>query len=64
MARAGLTALGLLLLLAGLLWAAQGAGLVMWPAESFMLQQRSWVTYGLVTAIIGAAVIVVARRRR
>ena len=35
--------LGVALILAGGLWALQGAGIVMWPAESFMLAQREWV---------------------
>lgn len=38
--RAALTLLGVLLILAGGLWALQGAGIVMWPAESFMLERR------------------------
>ena len=62
--RAALTILGVLLILAGGLWALQGAGLVMWPASSFMLQQQSWVTYGLVTALAGALLIAWGRRRR
>ncbi len=64
MARNALTLLGILLVLAGALWALQGAGLVMWPASSFMLQQQSWVSYGIVTALVGAALIALARARR
>lgn len=63
MARNALTLLGILLVLAGALWALQGAGLVMWPASSFMLQQQSWVSYGIVTALVGAALIALARAR-
>lgn len=59
-----LTALGVLLILAGSLWALQGAGVVMWPASSFMLEQSTWVTYGIVTALIGVALIALGRRRR
>jgi hypothetical protein len=64
MARRGLLVLGLLLIAAGIFWALQGAGVVMWPAESFMLRQESWVTYGIVTALIGIAVIGLSRRSR
>ena len=62
--RAALTILGILLILAGGLWALQGAGLVMWPASSFMLQQQSWVTYGIATALVGVALIALGMRRR
>jgi hypothetical protein len=64
MVRHGLTVLGLLLIAAGALWALQGSGVVMWPAESFMLRQESWVTYGLVTAFVGVFMVAFARRGR
>ncbi len=64
MAGRALAVLGVLLILAGTLWALQGAGLVMWPASSFMLKQQSWVTYGIVTALVGVALVGLARRRR
>lgn len=64
MASRALAAIGVLLILAGTLWALQGAGLVMWPASSFMLKQQSWVTYGIVTALVGVALVGLARRRR
>lgn len=59
-----LTAFGIALLLAGGLFALQGAGVVMWPAESFMLRQQSWVGYGITIALAGVAFITLARRRR
>ena len=62
--RAILTILGGLLILAGGLWALQGAGVVMWPADSFMLRQQNWVTYGIATALVGVALIALGRRRR
>lgn len=64
MGRRIIFAIGVLLILAGALWALQGAGMVMWPASSFMLQQQEWVTYGVVTALLGLALIGLARRRR
>lgn len=62
--RSVLTWLGVLLIAAGTLWALQGAGLVMWPASSFMLQQSSWVTYGIATALVGVAMVALGRRQR
>jgi hypothetical protein len=44
---------GVALVLSGGLWALQGLGLVMWPAESFMLAERQWALYGLITVVIG-----------
>lgn len=64
MVRRGLQIFGWLLVAAGIFWALQGAGVVMWPAESFMLQQNDWITYGIVTALAGAALIGLSRRRR
>ena len=45
--------LGVALVLSGGLWALQGLGLVMWPAESFMLAEREWAFYGLITVVVG-----------
>ena len=44
---------GIAALLMGLLWVGQGAGLVHWPASSFMIDQRAWVTRGAILAVIG-----------
>ena len=55
--------LGVALILAGGLWALQGAGIVMWPESSFMLAQREWVLYGLVTVAVGALLLWWVRRR-
>ncbi len=56
--------LGGILLGAGLLFTAQGTGLFPYPPASFMIDQRPWVWRGLALAAAGAAVILVARRRR
>lgn len=53
---------GVLLFVAGLIWAAQGAGWFPYPAESFMINQRPWIYYGLGTAVVGVILIVVSRR--
>jgi hypothetical protein len=54
--------LGVVLLLAGLIWMGQGAGYIRWPAESFMIEQTRWVYYGGGTAVIGILVLIFARR--
>jgi hypothetical protein len=56
--------LGVALVLAGGLWTLQGLGLVMWPAESFMLAERQWALYGAVTVAVGALLFWWGSRRR
>ena len=60
--------LGILAMAAGLLWAGQGLGWIMWPASSFMLQQPVWALYGGALALGGLVVFWLAirlgRRRR
>ncbi|MES2903441.1 MAG: hypothetical protein V4696_04575 [Pseudomonadota bacterium] len=55
--------LGLAALLMGLLWIGQGTGLIMWPASSFMLDQRPWATRGALLAVAGIVLIIISRRR-
>ncbi len=64
--RALLLVLGVLLALAGCLWTLQGLGIVMWPAESFMLADRQWAINGAVTMLAGLGLIWLSRilRRR
>ena len=57
-----LTVLGVILFAGGVLWALQGAGVVMWPASSFMLKDQHWVIYGILTADFGLLQIFLARR--
>jgi hypothetical protein len=59
-----LRAVGILLILMGLLWTCQGAGLIHWPQSSFMLDQRPWIWRGLLLAAVGVAVTVLATRGR
>lgn len=54
--------LGGLAIAMGLLWVGQGTGVVMWPAESFMLDERSWAVRGAILAVVGGIVIWLARR--
>ena len=59
-----LTILGVLAVLMGLLWVGQGLGLIMWPAESFMLAERQWAVNGTILALFGALLVWLPRRRR
>ena len=54
---------GLLAALVGLLWIGQGVGLVRWPASSFMIDQRPWISRGSVLALVGLISILFSRRR-
>jgi hypothetical protein len=59
--RIGPLILGILLLLGGLVWIAQGLNLP-WAPRSFMTADRTWIVIGAVTALAGAALIGRARR--
>jgi hypothetical protein len=61
--KTALLILGLIAMLAGLLWVAQGAGLVHWPASSFMIDQRPWILRGALLAVGGLVLILLSRRR-
>ena len=54
--------LGVVLTAGGALFALQGAGIVRWPAESFMVGTRDWIEYGIVIAMIGIGLMLAARR--
>ena len=53
---------GVIFLLMGVLWMAQGSGIFPYPRSSFMIDQRPWITRGLMLAIAGAAIILISRR--
>jgi hypothetical protein len=55
--------LGGLLLLAGLVWIAQGLNLPLAP-RSFMTADRAWILVGALTVVVGATIVLTARRRR
>lgn len=59
-----LTIVGALCAAMGSLWFLQGAGIVHWPASSFMLDQRIWMLWGALLALFGVALILVSRLRR
>ncbi len=58
-----LTIVGALCVAMGALWLLQGAGVVHWPASSFMLDVRIWMLWGALLAAFGAVLIGLARRR-
>ncbi len=53
---------GIVLFAFGTLFFLQGAGIVHWPAESFMLDIRIWMLWGGLIAAAGAALIWWSRR--
>ena len=57
-----ITIVGALATAAGLIWAAQGAGIFPYPASSFMIDNSRWIYIGLATAAVGIIVIVLSRR--
>lgn len=61
--RIGAGIIGLLAIALGLLWLGQGTGLVNWPANSFMLSDRTWARNGLLLAAAGAIVVWLASKQ-
>jgi MYXO-CTERM domain-containing protein len=55
--------IGIAAVLMGGLWICQGLGFVDWPASSFMLDQRPWVTRGAFLALLGLVLVAASRRR-
>lgn len=53
---------GVLAVAIGLLWVGQGTGVLMWPADSFMLADRGWAVRGAILAAVGAIVLWLVRR--
>ncbi|HVM25646.1 MAG TPA: hypothetical protein VM253_09640 [Candidatus Limnocylindrales bacterium] len=60
--RAAPLVLGILLVLAGLVWIAQGLNLP-WAPRSFMTADRTWIVIGAATALAGAVLIGWSRQR-
>ncbi len=61
--RIGLMVLGVLLVLGGLVWIAQGLNLPFAP-RSFMTADRTWIVIGAVTVLVGMVVSARASRAR
>jgi len=60
--RALLTLVGIVLLLAGIVFIGQGSGYFPYPAGSFMIKETRWVYYGGAIAVAGLLLIVFGRR--
>jgi hypothetical protein len=54
--------LGVVVTAIGALFALQGASIVRWPAESFMVGTRDWIEYGIAIAMSGLGLMLAARR--
>ena len=55
--------LGIILLIAGVVFMGQGSGYFPYPTESFMISQTRWIYYGAAIAIVGALILISALRR-
>lgn len=64
MIKAALIVLGLLLEAFGLLFLLQGAGVVRWPASSFMIDRMLWIYVGGAMIFAGSAIYFLALRHR
>ena len=60
--RIGRLVLGLLLVLSGSVWIAQGLNLPFAP-RSFMTADRAWVLIGAATVVVGAVLVGASRAR-
>ncbi len=54
--------IGLFAVALGGLWVGQGTGLVLWPTNSFMIDDRGWAVRGAVMVCVGAILLWLARR--
>jgi hypothetical protein len=60
--KALLIAVGVILLVAGLVFMGQGSRYFPYPAESFMVGATQWIYYGAGIAAIGILLLVIAWR--
>jgi hypothetical protein len=60
--RIALAVIGLLALLLGLHWISEGTGFLAYPHSPLMYLKPSWTYIGIVTALIGAALIWFSRK--
>jgi hypothetical protein len=52
--------LGIVLLVAGLVFMGQGSGYFPYPASSFMIKETRWIYYGGAIAVVGLLLIFIA----
>ena len=60
--RIALAVIGLLVLLLGLHWISEGTGFLAYPHSPMMYLKPSWTYIGIVTALIGVALIWCSQR--
>jgi hypothetical protein len=56
-----LTVVGIIALIAGLVFMGQGSGYFPYPASSHMISQTRWIYYGGGIALVGLILLIVAR---
>lgn len=56
------TLAGIILVVAGLVFAGQGSRYFPYPAESFMVGDVHWIYYGGAITVAGMLLLVIARR--
>ena len=56
-----LTIVGIILLIAGVVFMGQGSGYFPYPRSSFMISETRWIYYGGAIAVVGLLIIIVAR---
>lgn len=61
--KALLLVLGVVAILAGLLFAGQGAGYINWPQTSMMVNSTQWILYGAIIAGVGLVLVGLASRK-
>jgi hypothetical protein len=56
------TVIGVVLLIAGLVFMGQGSGYFPYPVSSHMINQSRWIYYGAGIAVFGLLIAIFARR--
>ncbi len=59
-----LSIVGVLMMIAGIVWIGQGTGYFLYPASSFMINDMTWTYIGAATSVAGALIFLFARRRK
>ena len=57
-----ITVVGVVLLVAGLVFMGQGSGYFPYPASSYMINQSRWIYYGAGIAVVGLLILIFTRR--
>jgi hypothetical protein len=52
---------GVIAIVMGMVWAAQGAGYFPYPSSSFMINNTVWVYYGIATAVAGIGLVLLSQ---